>query len=42
MPKSIVIEPDVVFARNRIHFSDIEVNAYDKTIEQELAVLLAR
>ena len=37
MPKSITIDPDVVFARNRIHFSDIEVNAYDKTIEQELA-----
>ena len=25
-------------ARDRIHFSDIEVNAYDKTIEEELAV----
>jgi 2-oxoisovalerate dehydrogenase E1 component len=37
MPKSIVIEPDQVFARERIRFSDIPVNAYDKTVEQELA-----
>jgi 2-oxoisovalerate dehydrogenase E1 component len=38
MPKSIVIEPEVVFTRGRIHFSDIEVNAYSKTIEEELSV----
>jgi len=38
MPKSDTIDPEVAFARGRIHFSDIEVNAYDKTIEQELAV----
>lgn len=38
MPKSFVIDPEVAFARGRIHFSDIEVSAYDKTIEQELAV----
>ncbi len=36
MPKSILIDPEVAFARGRIHFSDIEVNAYDKTIGQEL------
>src|ERR1035438_4753656 len=28
MPKSIVIEPEKVFARSTIHFSDIPVNAY--------------
>jgi 2-oxoisovalerate dehydrogenase E1 component len=28
MPKSIVIEPEKVFARSAIHFSDIPVNAY--------------
>ena len=37
MPKSIIIEPDRVFARETIAFSPIPVNAYDKTIEQELA-----
>lgn len=37
MPKSIVIEPDRVFTREVIQFSDIPVNAYDKTIEEELA-----
>jgi 2-oxoisovalerate dehydrogenase E1 component len=36
MPKSIIIEPDRVFARETIRFSDIPVNAYDKTVEQEL------
>jgi 2-oxoisovalerate dehydrogenase E1 component len=38
MPKSLMIDPEVAFARGRIHFSDIEINAYDKTIDQELAV----
>ena len=37
MPKSIIIEPDRVFARETIAFSPIPVNAYDKTFEQELA-----
>jgi 2-oxoisovalerate dehydrogenase E1 component len=37
MPKSIVIEPDRVFAREAIRFSDIPVNAYDLTVEDELA-----
>ena len=36
MPKSIIIEPDRVFARETICFSVIPVNAYEKTIEQEL------
>ena len=36
MPKTIMIDPEVVFARDSIHFTDIEVNAYDKTIEEEL------
>jgi 2-oxoisovalerate dehydrogenase E1 component len=37
MPKSIIIEPNRVFARETICFSVIPVNAYDKTVEQELA-----
>ena len=42
MPKSIIIEPEKVFAAGRrSHFSDIPVNAYDKTIEQELATYSA-
>ena len=38
MPKSLLIDPEAAFARGRIHFSDIEISAYDKTIEQELAI----
>ncbi len=38
MPKSLVIDPEVAFARGRIRFHDIDVNAYDKTIEDELRV----
>ncbi len=37
MPKSIVIEPEKVFASEAISFRDIPVNAYSKTIEEELA-----
>src|SRR5262245_32859428 len=37
MPKSIVIEPDRVFSREVIRFTDIPVNAYDQSVEQELA-----
>jgi 2-oxoisovalerate dehydrogenase E1 component len=37
MPKSIVIEPEQVFAKSTIHLSDIEVNAYQRTGEQERA-----
>jgi len=37
MPKSIVIEPEKVFARGTIHLSDIQVNAYERTGEEELA-----
>jgi 2-oxoisovalerate dehydrogenase E1 component len=36
MPKSIVIEPDRVFARETIRFAEIPLNAYDQTVEQEL------
>lgn len=38
MPKSILIEPAQVFSRDRIRICDIEVNAYNKTVEEELAV----
>jgi 2-oxoisovalerate dehydrogenase E1 component len=37
MPKSIVIEPDHVFARESIRFADIPLNAYSKTVDEELA-----
>ena len=37
MPKSILIEPEKVFAPEVISFSDIPVNAYSKTISEELA-----
>ncbi|MGH9673341.1 MAG: thiamine pyrophosphate-dependent dehydrogenase E1 component subunit alpha, partial [Bryobacteraceae bacterium] len=37
MPKSIVIEPEKVFARETIRFTEIPVNAYNRTIEEELA-----
>ena len=36
MPKSIVIEPGRVFAREIIRFAEIPLNAYDQTVEQEL------
>jgi 2-oxoisovalerate dehydrogenase E1 component len=35
MPKSIVIEPEKVLARASIHFSDIPLNAYRGSIEEE-------
>ena len=37
MPKSILIEPEKAFAQGKIHFSDIPVNAYKKTIREELS-----
>src|SRR5256885_10636468 len=37
MPKSIVIEPEKVFASQTIRFSDIPANAYHRSVEQELA-----
>ena len=36
MPKSIPIDPETVFGRGKIHFSDIEINAYQRTIADEL------
>jgi 2-oxoisovalerate dehydrogenase E1 component len=41
MPKSILIEPEAVLASGTIHFSDIRVNAYQHTIEEELATYSA-
>ncbi len=38
MPKSITIDPAKVLARDRIRFGDIEVNAYQKTLAEELAL----
>src|SRR5262249_53455642 len=38
MPKSILIEPEKVFATELIHFSPIPVNTYHRTLEEELAV----
>ena len=37
MPKSIIIEPERVFASETIHFTDIPVNAYNKSVNEELA-----
>src|SRR5687768_17357200 len=37
MPKSIVIEPEKVFTRSAIRFSDIPINAYQKTLADERA-----
>ncbi len=37
MPKSISIEPEQVFAKGTIHLSDIQVNAYERTAEEERA-----
>lgn len=37
MPKSIPIMPEKVFARGRVHFSDIDINVYQKSIQEELA-----
>src|SRR5438067_13301874 len=34
MPKSILIEPEKVFAPSAIHFSDIPVNAYTGTLSE--------
>jgi len=36
MPKSLLIDPEVVFAPGRITFRDIDINAYNRTIDQEL------
>jgi 2-oxoisovalerate dehydrogenase E1 component len=35
MPKAILIDPAKVLAAGRIHFEDIPVNAYGKTLEEE-------
>ena len=37
MPKSIIIEPEQAFARDTIHLSDIPVNAYQKSLAEEVA-----
>ncbi|MCP5116698.1 MAG: hypothetical protein GY953_38210 [bacterium] len=37
MPKSIIVEPGKVLAKDNIHFSDIPVNAYDKPVAEELS-----
>jgi 2-oxoisovalerate dehydrogenase E1 component len=36
MPKAILIDPAQTFARGRIGFTDIEVNAYRRTLKEEL------
>lgn len=37
MPKSIVIDPERMFARDAIRFPDIPVNAYQATLQEEMA-----
>ncbi len=39
MPKSIVLKPETLLAEDRIRFTDIPVNTYSKTIEEERSVL---
>ncbi len=36
MPKSILIDPGQAFSAGRIHFQDIEMNAYRRTLAEEL------
>ena len=36
MPKCQEIRPETIFAKGKIEFQDILVNAYDRTVEQEL------
>ena len=38
MPKSILIEPEEVLAGGTIHFSDIQLNAYRRTMAEELEI----
>ena len=38
MPKSILIEPEEVLAGGTIHFSDIQLNAYRRTVAEELEI----
>lgn len=38
MPKSIIVEPKKAFAKGAIQFSDIPVNAYSKSMDEEKAV----
>jgi 2-oxoisovalerate dehydrogenase E1 component len=35
MTKSIIIEPEKAFSSGTIHFTDIPINAYNRTIEEE-------
>ena len=37
MPKSIIIEPEKVFARDTLRLSDIQINAYHKSPQEEFA-----
>ena len=37
MPKSILVDPHQALARDQIRFTEIEVNAYQATIQEELA-----
>jgi 2-oxoisovalerate dehydrogenase E1 component len=37
MTKSLTIEPEKAFAQGAIHFSDIPVNVYNKTVSEELS-----
>src|ERR1035437_5128686 len=42
MPKSIILEPEKLLAPGRIHFDPIEMNAYNRTVEQERALYSPR
>ena len=38
MPKSQYVDPNEVFKPEAIHFEDIPVNQYKKTLEEEVAL----
>ena len=42
MPKSIIIEPEKVCGRDILCLSDIPLNAYSKTVQEETAEYTAR
>ena len=40
MPKNLVIDPNFIRAPGKIQFTDIPVNVYNKTIEEEKAEIV--
>ena len=38
MPKSQFVDPDILRKPSKITFTDIDVNAYNKTVQEESAI----